>query len=180
MKKMALIVLAVVAALSVLMLIDGCSNDDDSTSPIGDTDLQVVRVTPSDGSTDVSTDEPITIKFSGPVDTSSIMQNFHFAGGMAMHEWRDSLDNYGGFGMMGMGHMDHMMSWMDSIEFAGEFHWNNVMDSCEFIPDSAMHPNTDYLCLLYEGGMRGHHGGMMGGGDHGDSGYHMYQFTTAP
>jgi hypothetical protein len=180
MKKTTFGIIVAIVVLSAVLYVAGCSKDDNATAPTVDTELRILRVTPADGSTGVSEDAPITIKFSGPVSTSTITHNFYFAGGEMMHEWRDSLDNYGGFGMMGMGHMDHMMDWMDSIEIAGEFHWNDVMDSCEFVPDSALHPNTDYLCLLYESGMRGPHGGMMGGGDHGDSGYHMYQFTIQP
>jgi len=180
MKIKAFGIIVAMVVLFAILYVGGCSNDDNSTTPTADTELNILRVTPADGATGVSEDAPITIKFSGPVDTISIMHSFHFSGGSQMHEWRDSLEHYGGFGMMGMGHMDRMMDWMDSIEIAGEFRWNEVMDSCEFMPDSAMHPNTDYLCLLNEGEMRGYHGGMMGGGYHGDSGYHMYQFATAP
>ncbi len=178
--KQAVLTALLVGSLLLLLLLAGCSDDESPTSLTEDTDVAIETVTPADGATGVSPATAITIKFTGPVDTLSIMSNFHLAGGEGMHEWRDSLDHYGGFGMMGMGHTDHMTAWMDSIHFGGEFHWNEALDSCEFRPDSAMFPATDYLCLLNEGGMRGHRGGMMGGRDHHDSGYHMFGFSTAP
>jgi hypothetical protein len=108
------------------------------------------------------------------------MQNLHLAGGRPMNEWRDSLSHYGGFDMMSMHMEDHMMTWLDSIHTPGEYHWSGTYDSCEFVPDAELMANTEYLCLIYEGGMRDEHDGMMGGSDHGDGGYHMFEFTTAP
>ncbi len=178
--KQTTLTIILIGSLLLLLLLAGCGTDNQTTTPTNGTDVVILSVTPADGTTGVSPSTLIAIKFSGPVDTLSIMRNFHFTGGDQMHEWRDSLEHYGGFGMMGMGNMDHMMEWMDSIHYSGDFFWNDAMDSCEFRPDSAMSPSTDYLCLLNEGGMRGHSGGMMGGGNHNDSGYHMFQFTTGP
>lgn len=170
--------LAGVLTVGLLLVTIGCSDDEQPTTPEESAEIQIQSVAPPDGAQGVSPSAAISIKFSGPVDTMSIMNNFHFVGGDPMHQWRDSLDHFGGFGMMGMGHTNHMMTWMDSIHLGGEFHWNETMDSCEFWPDSLMSSDTDYLCLLNEGGMRGHNGGMMGGEQHEDSGYHMFQFTV--
>lgn len=167
-----------VVLTGALLLPGGCS---DSTTPTSHSDDEVVtiqNVTPADGAEGVATNNPVTISFSGPVDTISIMRNFHLGGGEPMHQWRDSLNHLGGFGMMGINERERMMDWIDSIQLPGEFHWSERGDSCEFVPDSLFAHGTDYLCLLYEGGMRGRHGGIMGGPQHGDSGYHTFQFTT--
>lgn len=162
-----------------LLLLAGCSNDDhDMMSQSSTNSLSIASIFPSDGATGISTSASVAIKFTEPVDTMSVMQHLHLAGGQPMHEWRDSLSHYGGFGMMSMGMEDHMMNWMDSIHTPGEFHWNGTQDSCEFVPDAALMDSTEYLCLLNEGSMHDSHGGMMGGGNHHDSGYHMYEFTT--
>lgn len=172
-----LLVIGLLLLFGVIALVAGCSSDSNPASESQTGTIAIESVTPADGSTGVSLSSPITIRFSGPVDTSSVMTNFHFAGGRPMHAWSDSLGHYGGFGMMGMHDSDQMMEWIDSIHIAGEFHWNDMLDSCEFIPDS-LEPGTDYLCLLYEGGMYGRHGGIIGGMHHGDSGYHMFEFST--
>ena len=173
----------IMTLISIIALIAvGCS-DDETGNPASSNDdtgatVEIARITPADGSTAVATTASISVKFTGPVDTNSVMQNMYLAGGNPMHEWRDSLNHYGGFGMMGSGMQDHMWNWMDSIHLAGDYHWNNALDSCEFFPGDTLMPNTEYLVLMYEGGMNDHHGGMMGGSNHGDSGYHMFSFTT--
>ena len=163
------------------LLLVGCGDDESNiTSNSGPDGVAIASVYPADGAVDVPTSAPIAVKFSGPVDTLSVMQNLHLAGGQPMHEWRDSLNDQGGFGMMSMNMESHMMTWMDSIHTPGEFHWNESLDSCEFVPDSTLMGATEYLCVLYEGGMQGRHGGMMGGEGHNDDGYHMYGFETGP
>jgi hypothetical protein len=140
----------------------------------------IASVSPADGATDVAPSTPITITFTGPMDTMSVMNNMYLAGGQPMHEWHDSLNYNGGFGMMGMGMQDHMMMWLDSIDIPGYFHWGPNFDSCQFVPDSGLMSGTDYMYLLHDGGMHDGHGGMMGGGDHDDNGYHLFEFTTGP
>jgi hypothetical protein len=162
------------------LIFAGCSDNNSSASNNSGGTVAVVSVYPADGSTDVPATASVAIKFTGPVDTLSVMHNMFLAGGQPMHQWIDSLDDCGGFGMMSMGMADHMMHWMDSIRTPGEFHWNAALDSCRFVPDAGLADGTDYLCLYYEGGMFGRHGGMMGGQNHNDSGYHMFEFTTAP
>lgn len=78
---------------------------------------------------------------------------------------------------MSMEHMDHLMEWMDSVNMSGEFHWNEAMDSCEFVPESGMMANREHMILMYEGDMIGHGGGMMGG-NHSSIEYSEYHFTT--
>jgi len=170
-----------ITILVVGVALVGCSDDDQDVLSSNDNESVVIAaIFPADGATGVSSSTSIAVKFTGPVDTTSVMQNLHLAGGMAMHEWRDSLSHHGGFGMMNMNMEDYMMTWMDSIHTPGEFHWNGALDSCEFVPDSSLMSGTEYLCLLYEGGMHDSHGGMMGGENHNDNGYHMYGFTTSP
>ncbi len=180
MKRLTTLIGITVLGVAILAFA-GCSDDDhDMMSNSGTSVVSVAAVYPVDGSTNVSTSAAVAIKFTGPVDTMSVMQNLHLAGGQPMHEWRDSVSHHGGFGMMNMNMEQQMMNWMDSIHAPGEFHWNGTLDSCEFVPDSSLMPGTEYLCLLYEGGMHDGHGGMMGGQNHNDDGYHMYGFTTAP
>ena len=163
------------------LILVGCSDEDhDGMLDSDDEVVSIASITPSDGTSGVSPSSVIGIAFTGPVDTTSVMSNFHLAGGQPMHQWRDSLQHHGGFGMMHMGMEEHMMAWMDSIHVPGEFHWNERLDSCEFVPDSMLMAGTDYLCLLYEGGMRDRHGHMIGGDNHQDTGYHMYNFSTGP
>lgn len=159
----------------------GCdSGGHDMISDPGNGIVAIASISPADGATGVSTSTSVAITFTGPVDTMSIMKNFHVAGGQAMYEWRDSLSYHGGFGMMNMGMQDHMMAWMDSIQTPGVYNWNEDLDWCEFVPDSALMADADYLCLLYEGDMRDRHGNMMGGSNHQDDGYHMFLFSTEP
>ena len=118
---------------------------------------QIVSVNPQDGATGVSTTASISITFDAPMDTASVMAGFHFSGGPQMHDWMDTLEHHSGMGMMDM---DHMMNWMDSIEHHGQFHWNENMDSCEFVPDSPMAPDTEHMIFTY-GNIKGHNGMMM-------------------
>lgn len=176
----------VLACLSLILMVTlaACSDDDTTTSPDNSLGVYVTKVFPSDGATGISTNASISVAFSGPVDSQSIMGNLSFSGGPHMHEWMDSLDHYGGMDQMGMGQRTHMMDWMDSIHITGEFHWNGQMDSCQFVPDSAMAPNTEYMIFMNEGGMMDMDGSMMNHGNgmmnmgNNDDGYHTYHFTT--
>lgn len=171
----------VIVIIFVGLALVGCSNDDDNKIVnTGSDTVAIESIYPADGSTNVSTTASIAIKFSGPVDTASVINNLFLSGGQSMQIWRDSLDHYGGFTMMNMGMESHMMSWMDSIQTPGDMHWNSTLDSCEFMPDSSLMNNTEYLCLLNESAMQGNHGSIMGGANHGDDGFHMFGFTTGP
>jgi len=166
-----------VIAFAVLLATIGCNNDD-PTSSENTTTSAIARVYPTDGSTGMATSVKASIVFTGPVDTISIMGNFHLVGGAEMHAWRDSLEHSGGWGMMGMGQQSDMMGWIDSIHTVGNFRWNSSRDSCEFTPTAPLYSNTDYICVLNESGMRDHQGGMMGGIEHKDHGLHIFGFST--
>lgn len=140
-------------------------------------DALIVSVYPADGTAGVPINSAIAVKFAGPMDTTSVMNNLYIAFGQNMHDWMDSATHYEGVGHMSDGHTDHMSGWMDSIAISGAFHWNEAMDSCEFFPDPPMMSNQEHMILMYEGGMVGHGGGMMGS-DHGDDEYYRYHFTT--
>ncbi len=175
-KSKATLTFLILSISIITLLFVGCS-DNNNEILTDNTSSYIVSVFPTAGSTAISTNTSMSIKFSQPMDTSSFMNNFHFSGGAEMHEWMDSSNFYGGMGQMNMGMNDHMMIWMDSIQMPGTFNWNNNYDSCEFIPDSIMMTNTDYMMFMYEGGMMNQSGGMMQM-NHGDDGYHMYQFMT--
>jgi hypothetical protein len=113
-----------------------------------------------------------------PMDPQSVMANFHFSGGDEMHEWMDSLTHHHGSGGGSMMNMDHMMEWMDRIDMPGEYHWNDAQDFCEFVPESGLMPDTEYMVFMY-GGMRSHDGRSMDTHHLQHDGY-MYHFRTAP
>jgi hypothetical protein len=132
----------------------------------------------------VAVDDPVSLVFSGPMDTSSVRMGFHLAGGQPMMMWMDSLGQFGGMGHMGggMGGMDpddihHMIDWMDSIQVAGTFEWGQNLDSCRFIPDSTFGHGTSYLMFLYGDIMGGNHMRMNMGSLADDS--LMYRFSTS-
>jgi len=157
----------------------GCGNNHNSMIT-GDTNYSLIsKIYPSDGSEGVPTNSIINVAFNDQMDTSTVMNNFFFAGGDEMHEWMDSVTHYGGLGNMNMGNMDHMMAWMDSIHVPGTNHWNHAMDSCEFIPSGEMMPNTEYMIVMDENKMMHNNGNMTGMNmKHDDYGYHLYHFTT--
>lgn len=145
--------------LALGMGLSGCS-DDNPTSGTTDQQALVNSTSPRDGATDVPTSSPIVIAFNTSMDTMSVMEYFHCAGGAHMWEWMDSLqDHHTGMG----GHMtdmDHMMAWMRDIELPGRFAWNNEKTRCVFHPDTGLLPHTDYMIYL-EDNIRSHDGHMM-------------------
>lgn len=163
---------------SLAFLSAGCGGDHgDMMSSGGDPDRLVTKVYPADGAVGIPTNSAIAIKFAGPMDTMSVMNNLRISFGQDMHDRMDPATHSGGMGHMSMEHMDHLMEWMDSVNMSGEFHWNEAMDSCEFVPESGMMANREHMILMYEGDMIGHGGGMMGG-NHSSIEYSEYHFTT--
>ena len=175
--RLRLLVAITMLTMTLATFITGCGDDDTVSGSPNTAAPVVLSVTPADGSSAVPTSTTISVKFGMPMDTLSVMHNFHLSGGQNMHEWMDSVSHFGGMGHMSMGHMDNMMQWMDSIETHGDFHWNYVMDSCEFIPSSSISASEEHMIFIYEGGMMGHGGGMMGS-QHDDDQYHYYHFST--
>ncbi len=158
-------------------LVSGCSHDDPAS---GTTDQQTVVAStiPQDGASGVPTSSPFVMTFSMPMDTMSVIEHFHCAGGDEMWEWMDSLQHYH-TGMGGhMIDMDHMMAWMNEIELRGRFHWNNDMTECIFRPDADFLPHTDHMVYL-ENGIRSRDGHMMDGMDLRYKGL-MIHFRTGP
>ncbi len=175
-KSINLLVLVLILVIAFI----GCDDDHDDMMTNDEVSSFIVSVFPNAGSTAISTDTTMSIKFSQSMDTTSFMDNFHFSGGDEMHDWMDSLSHHtGGMGGMGMVDMEHMMNMMDSIKISGVFHWNNNFDSCEFIPDSTMMSNRDYMMFMDENNMMSHDSSMMGMNmNHSDDGFHQNHFTT--
>ena len=116
-----------------------------------------------------------------PMDTLSVMQNMHLAGGESMQAWMDSLSHTGGImgGGMHQGmNMDDMMSWMGDMELPGQFHWNAARDSCEFIPQTPLAGGMSYMFMM-NGSVMSAEGHAMSMTEHP---YQMYtsHFTCAP
>jgi hypothetical protein len=170
-----------VAATAILILITGPGcGDHDSVSPGSNTTTAVARVYPADGSTDLSTSAKVSIAFTGPVDTMSVMGNLHLMGGTNMLAWRDSLEQCGDWGMMGTGQRNQLMDWMDSICAIGIFEWDSNRDSCTLIPSGGLDPGTDYLCVINESGMRDNQGDMISWMGQSSGDLHMFGFSTGP
>lgn len=170
-------------ALIALIVAFGCADSPESTISGGDNFRPVLlRVYPADGTVGVATTNTVGLKFNTSMDTLSVMAGFHFSGGSNMQLWMDSVDNQGGMGHMTQVDMNRMMQLMDSIEIRGTFQWNQNLDSCQFIPDSAMMGDTEHMIFIY-GQMMSGNGMMMDMGRSGmmdsDIGF-TYHFTTAP
>lgn len=88
---------------------------------------EIIYMSPSDGTMNHNISTQIIMAFNMPMDTMSVMHNFHMAGGDDMHLFMDSLEHCSsdsgmmGGGMGGMMGMEHMMDWMDSIQCPGHF-----------------------------------------------------------
>lgn len=144
----------------------------------GDVAPALVAVHPSDGATDHPAAGSIGFRFSTPMNTQSVSANLRLVGGEDMHAWMDSLEQHGDMGGMGgMMFLSFMHDWMDSICVPGELEWCDEMDSCEFIPDSTMDHDCEYMIMMEPGSMMSHDGMTMdSAGCHGD--FLMYHFTT--
>lgn len=193
MRKTTLILMTTVLALIAICFV-GCGDDhhgsmaqsdhhsadnDGGKAPTGgDVAPGLVAVHPSNGAIDHPVNNSIGFRFSTPMNTQSVMANLRLVGGNDMHAWMDSLENHGDMGGMGgMMYMNFMRDWMDSICEPGEFEWCDEMDSCEFIPDSTMDHDCEYMIMMEPGSMMSHDGMTMDStGCHGD--FLMYHFTT--
>jgi hypothetical protein len=185
MKRFVLPVAFLTAATLLTIYIAGCNNNDNPAEDNQNSSApKVVATYPADGASGVAVDAPISVVFNGPMDTSSVRLGFHLAGGQSMMMWMDSLGQYGGMGHMGggMGGMDPddirlMITWMDSIQVPGTFEWGQNLDSCRFVPESALGQGTSYLMFLYGDVMGQNHMMMNMGGLATDS--LMYRFSTS-
>jgi hypothetical protein len=167
-----------VATASVVLL-GGCSSDSNTIgNQFTGAAPSVAAVSPADGAINVSRTTTIGMRFTTPMDTNSVMGAFHLAGGPEMGLWMDSVGHHQGMMGGGMMNMGHMMQWMDSIEYHGQWHWNANRDSCWFAADSMLVPNADHMIYLY-GDMRSQ-SGMMMKMDTMQYGGPMYHFHTQP
>jgi len=177
----------VIAAIGILVMtaiisVSGCSSSTNSMMN-GNNSVQpaILRASPVNGATGVATTASVDIKFKTPMDTVSVMTSFHFTGGSNMQSWMDSVNHLGGLGHMDQMDMNRMMQLMDSVQIRGTFQWNQNLDSCRFIPDSAMMGATEHMIFMYGQMMSSSEmmmdmgGGMMSS----DTGF-TFHFTTAP
>lgn len=186
-RSLRLVIILTLTALMIWMI--GCSGDQSSTSgsqhdmmgsaqKASGTVPGIVSISPSDGAANTAVSAAVSVKFSVPMNIESVMAGLRLVGGEDMQAWMDSMSHDTGMGgMMGMD-MEEMMEWMDSICVPGEFHWNDMMDSCDFEPDSSMEHDCEYMILMHEGGMMGEDGMMMDTAGCGDGGYNLTHFTT--
>lgn len=179
MKRMnSIVVISLLIAASVLA-IAGCSDEaEPAGSNLPTTAPLVLRISPSEGTNSAALQPVMGIKFDMPMDTTSFMHNFHFTAHQSLPDWMDSLQHHGSMMGGGMMNMGHMMNWLDSIDFEGEFDWNEMLDSCTFVADSTLMPNTDCMMYIY-GDVRGLNGMMMNMNNN-QYGGKMVHFRTQP
>jgi hypothetical protein len=171
----------VVACTTVIVsfIAAGCGDDNNPTgNKVNPASPALAAISPVDGASNVSRTTTISIRFTTPMDTSSVMGAFHLSGGSDMALWMDSIGHHQGMGGMGMMNMDHMLQWMDSIEYSGQWHWNATRDSCWFVADSMLMADADHMVYLY-GTMRSHEDALMNTGTM-PYGAPMYHFSTEP
>lgn len=175
--------LAIIVMGLILMLItSGCSSSGDKkiyNPNTGASRSLVIRVSPVNGATDVSTNTTIAIKFSEAMDTLSVMSRFYFTGGSSMQMWMDSMDHSGGGG-----HESHhtdpnrMSTLMDSLQLRGHFDWNGALDSCNFVPDNLIQSGTSYM-IQFDAGIMTGDGITMEMDKNGGTEVMRFHFTTA-
>jgi hypothetical protein len=174
--RKSILVTGIVLLAGIIFIVAGCGSKD--SNPVkGNSGVPLVlKVTPSDGTTDIPRSSGIAVKFNMPMDTMSVREALFLSGGDSMLIWMDSLGQHM---MMGnMTDMADMMNRMDSIMDSGSLEWNTHRDSCFFSPDSVLAPNSQYMILMY-GSIKGSNGMMMDmemGGK--TSNYEMYHFRT--
>ncbi len=176
-----------IAAIGILVMtaiisVSGCSSSTDRMMN-GNNGVQpaILRVSPANGATGIAATTSVGVKFNTPMDTLSVMAGFHFSGDSNMQSWMDSVNYQGGMGEMPQTDMNRMMQMMDSVHIRGIFQWNQNLDSCRFIPDSAMMGATEHMIFMY-GQMMSSSGMMMDMGSRmmsSDTGF-TFHFTTAP
>lgn len=166
-------------AMCVTTIAIGCSDDRNATGGQNNaTNPSLALVSPAGGATNVARATTISMRFTTSMDTNSVMGAFHLSGGPEMALWMDSVGHHQGMGGMGMMNMDHMMQWMDSVEYSGQWHWNAAKDSCWFVPDSMLMSDADHMIYMY-GTVRSQ-GGMMMDMDTMQYGGLMTHFHTQP
>lgn len=155
----------------------GCSDSGINNANDSPEFPQLMSIFPADGAAGISIHDSLHLRFNMPMDSLSVRHGLHLSGGQEMHGWMDSLGHYGDMDQMHMNTQNHMMNWMDSIQWQGQFYWNTNRDSCVFVPDSSLWPETDYMIMIVEKEIMGHNGHGMHMG-HNDDGYHYFHFTT--
>lgn len=172
-------ILAACAAVIAAIIAAGCGDDNNPTgNKVNPARPALAAISPVDGASNISRTATISMRFTVPMDTNSVMSAFHLSGGPEMALWMDSIGHHQGMGSMGMMNMDHMLRWMDSVEYSGQWHWNATRDSCWFVADSMLIPDTDHMIYLY-GTMQSYDGAMMNM-DTMQYGGPMYHFRTQP
>lgn len=68
------------------------------------------------------------------------------------------------------------MDWMDELEHSGRFHWSAALDSCIFVPDDSLLPDTEHM-LFMQGPIRDQRGTLMDMRDLENEAY-MHHFST--
>lgn len=138
--------------LVILTVVAGCYKENpvsDFDTEVLDTDFPtILEVSPDNGASGVIRNSNLSVRFDSPMDTASVSNNFHLSGGDKMQQWMDSMSNLPDMNGMGQQHRDSMMTWMDSIEYTGDFEWNDDLDSCVFYPDSMLEANAEHMIFL--------------------------------
>ena len=166
--------------MAIAQALPGCRDELPTADPLLAEDESVPgiqSVDPSNNTSGVDPSSSYGVKFNHPMDTGSVSGNFHLVGGHGVHDWLDSLAEHHDHSGMGGGDRQHLMDWLDSMQYDGQLHWNEHLDSCEFVPDSAFISNSLHM-LYITGDVRDHHGTMMYM-DSTEYGGYLFFFTTS-
>jgi len=148
----------------------GCSNMMDD-NPSGRNVGNFLKISPTDNSRNIGINEPVVIEFAAPVNTEIIEDNFVLIGrnsaSDSLGEDCFNLDHSNMNSMMSNGSMMNHLK--ESHHTKGNFKWNPDKTRCEFIPDSDLEADTDYM-MFVDSEMMAHmksvmsNNGMMSGG----------------
>jgi len=153
------IILLVSFFISALMVISSCTMND---NPMNTNGNWFVQFSPANNSQDVSANEIIKLTFAKSVDPKIIEANFVLISKKDMNDSMCPISKDMGHSDMGdamsnMGMMEHLK---DAHHIKGKFNWNSDSTMCEFIPDSGLDYNMDYM-MFADSGMVKHMENMM-------------------
>ena len=148
----------------------GCTNMMDN-NPASRNVANFLMISPTDNSQNIGINEPVVIEFAAPVNTEIIEDNFVLIGrnsaSDSLGEDCFSFDHSNMNSMMTNGSM--MKHLKENHHTKGNFKWNSDKTRCEFIPDSDLEADTDYM-MFVDSEMMAHmksvmsKNGMMSGG----------------
>ncbi len=156
------IILQIFLVISALMVISSCTTINDNNNPMNPNGNWFVQFSPANNTENVSINDKIILTFAKAVDPQIIESNFVLISQKDMNDSICPMGNDMGHSDMGnaMMNMDIMKHLKDVHRTKGKFNWNSDSTMCEFIPDSSMDYNMEYM-MFADQEMVTHMEGMM-------------------